>query len=274
MHLQFLSRCPAILLLLVLFAGPVGAAVPATLVGKVLHLQPYVYRGTADHVYRFDATHYTKIMAIGGFVTTSPVPMTNVDLLEFNEPKNTGTYRYTVLSETFATLDLGGWKIEFGKPNNAYQANSFFENGSTLGYGYFVRDYDSYTSAPVANVALRGRVAPGQPLIAGFITRERQNVLIRIVGPSLRQFGVTVPWEAPQFSLRGVPHIGSWVYRVGASQDRFNRLFGYVGAFPLVTWASDCVRIVTLGPGQHTLQCSTQGNDPGGETLIEIYRLP
>ena len=46
-----------------------------------------------------------------------------------------------------------------------------------------------------------------------------------------------------------------------------------VGAFPLPEGSSDCAALLTLNPGNYTIQVSGVGGTTG-EALVEVYVLP
>jgi hypothetical protein len=45
------------------------------------------------------------------------------------------------------------------------------------------------------------------------------------------------------------------------------------GAFPLAEGSADCAAVITVDPGQYTIQVSGVGNATG-VALVEIYVLP
>jgi hypothetical protein len=144
---------------------------------------------------------------------------------------------------------------------------------------------------PMANVSMRGNVAAETPLIVGFILKEdRRDVVIRIVGPSLRQFGVSRPWENPQFLLysagssaplsggpgprHGIAYYEDWS-SFEASTTGLTKLFSYTGAFPLDVGSGDAVGVTPrLLAGAYTIVCTPGVDSTGGEALVEVYVLP
>lgn len=174
------------------------------------------------------------------------------------------------------------------------------QNG--LGSGAFLlTDKPTADAAPLSNVSLRGRVEPGRPLIAGFVApgTERHDVLIRVVGPSLSQFGLTGTWADPDFSVvpaqpdtsqesffpdayyadwsapsRQTPDPSRPQTNLTNPADGFKKIFNYVGAFPLLASSKDAVQIMNVGSGAYTVVCIAPAGDPGGDVLIEIYFLP
>ena len=144
---------------------------------------------------------------------------------------------------------------------------------------------------PLSNLSLRGNVSAETPLIAGFFLKEPgRDVVIRVVGPSLRRFGVARPWADPRFALyaagRAEPIAGGpgprheiayyddWS-RGGTATAGLVRLFSAAGAFPLEEGSRDAVGVSPrLGAGAYTIVCATTADDSGGEALVEVYLLP
>lgn len=148
----------------------------------------------------------------------------------------------------------------------------------------------SVTSAPIlvtiddssrfVNLSSRGGVGDGdKSLIAGFVVTgvQSRTVVIRGVGPSLTQYGVTNPLPDPQLtvydaggrSVFGYALLDNWDANSdgGAYQKE---LYMGLGAFALDAGSKDAAGIVTLPPGQYTIQLSGK---PGqsGVALLEIY---
>jgi hypothetical protein len=177
---------------------------------------------------------------------------------------------------------------------------------------FTLSDLTTLQIAPAANVSLRGRVTAGQPLIVGFVvpgTRlpeglERsaadavaRDILIRVVGPSLTQFGIARVWADPDFQIfrdnvrapNRQWHYPDWsTFTNRYSPDNlpvdtrpnpdgvaaFRKIFSYLGAFPLLDNSKDAADVVRLGPGAYTIVCDPANGDAGGEVLIEVYFLP
>lgn len=145
---------------------------------------------------------------------------------------------------------------------------------------------------PLPNISLRGIASSDRPLIVGFVLRgDARDVLIRVVGPSLRNFGIPQVWENPRFDIyRGgstVPIGGSPGPRRDAiayyddwSSDStatvgLRRLFTHAGAFPLESGSKDAVGVTPrMVAGSYTVVCTPLSPDAGGEALVEVYVLP
>jgi len=223
-------------------------------------------------------------------------------------PPLDGTYTYARTGESSAMLKLLG---DDGYSESYSLIFSSVSEGtitySTLliepdGFGsFYFTDLSAAQSAPVLNVSARGQVSPGHPLIVGLVipgTQERE-VLIRAIGPSLAPFGVGGVWVDPDFQIYGVsnpaynpkqPHFGEVHYGdwsvvpmfglyppSGISPGlvaAFQKIFAYLGAFPLLAGSKDAAAVVRLAPGIYTIVASTGSGDAGGEALLEVYTLP
>lgn len=127
----------------------------------------------------------------------------------------------------------------------------------------------------VVNIATRSRVAPGQPMTAGFvITEGTKTVLIRAVGPTLGVFGV--PGVNPDPGLRlfsgqtVIAQNDNWTEAANSSDITTAAL--QVGAFALAAGSRDAAMLVTLKPGAYTAEAASVGA-AAGDTLVEVYEV-
>lgn len=129
-------------------------------------------------------------------------------------------------------------------------------------------------SGTLVNLSTRGQVGTGDGiLIAGFVVEnDTRRVLLRAVGPSLGQFGVTGFLTDPVLT----------VYRTGqstpiASNDDWGSAPELAsagraaGAFALVTASADSALLTTLAPGAYTVHVSGKNNGTG-VALLEVYQ--
>ena len=154
--------------------------------------------------------------------------------------------------------------------------------GSATGVA-LMEAYDASTqpsAARLVNMSARTNVGTGASiLIAGFtITGDApKTVLIRAIGPSLTQFGVTGVLAAPQLSLyrssdsAQLQQNASWLTAPNAAQIGLTA--AQVGAFALPATAKDSAILMTLDPGSYTAQVSGVGGTTG-VALVEIYEVP
>ncbi len=183
-------------------------------------------------------------------------------------------------------------KLEFSNQSDASAGKGDMGQGTHDFFGSFaLSKLATAEGQTVANLSIRGRVAPGSPLVVGFVLRnEESHVMIRVVGPSLRAFGIPQTWTNPRFELHGAgraapisgspgPRHGIAYYedwsRAETSVPGLNQLFSYVGAFSLEAGSRDAVGVTPRMPaGAYTVVCIAEDGDPGGETLVEVYVLP
>ena len=130
----------------------------------------------------------------------------------------------------------------------------------------------------LANLSARGPVAPGAPLIAGFVINGTapQRVLIRGIGPALGGFGVPGALANPTLTLfRGSTAVKTnddWFRDADATliRDAATK----TGAFALGATSLDATLLLYLDPGAYTAQVSASGNTNGtGIALVEIYEV-
>ena len=136
------------------------------------------------------------------------------------------------------------------------------------------------TSARLINMSARTNVGTGGSiLIAGFAIQgdAPKQVLIRAIGPSLTQFGVTGVLADPQLALfrqgttQPIQQNDNWLAATNAAQ--VGLAGAQVGAFNLPATSRDSAILVTLDPGTYSAQVSGVGNTTG-VALVEIYEVP
>ena len=130
--------------------------------------------------------------------------------------------------------------------------------------------------------ATRCRDGPRTRQIQGGGTRL---VLVRVVGPSLAQFGVSPLSGSPQlgvFQGTGTLQIATgqkWdsgsMNTQGYDAEAMSWIFSMVGAFPLVSGSNDVAFFGVMSPGVYTAQASdSKVTAAGGSALTEVYILP
>jgi len=137
-------------------------------------------------------------------------------------------------------------------------------------------DFDGTRSPRLMNASARTLVGLNdQVLIAGFAIggSTARTVLIRAVGPTLGDFGVSGTLSAPRLDLiRGSVTLASnagW-----GGDEQLSAASKAVGAFELGNLASkDCALLVTLPPGTYSAKVSG-ANGGTGVALVEVYDLP
>ncbi len=129
------------------------------------------------------------------------------------------------------------------------------------------------------NISTRAYVMPGRdPVIAGFVVNDHpRRVLIRGVGPTLAEFGVTEPLADPSIALHrnDVPALiatnDNW--QDNADRDALNDARSLVGAFALGDGSADAELLIELDPGVYTVHLASE-LPSGGTALIEVYAVP
>jgi hypothetical protein len=197
-----------------------------------------------------------------------------------------GTYTSPTSLQSIAQ-QVGAFALPVGSNDSALVANlgpgSYTVDlsgvGSTTGVG-LVEVYEVNTSeVPVlVNISTRAYVGTGSEiLIAGFVVTGSQpaQVLVRAVGPSLGNYGVTGLLAQPSLNLTTasgttVASNTGWGNQTNASQVASTA--ASVGAFPLTSGSADSALVVTLQPGAYTAQVSGVGGSTG-IALVEVYQV-
>jgi probable HAF family extracellular repeat protein len=151
-------------------------------------------------------------------------------------------------------------------------------NGIALAEVYDATQAGTFTASTprLVNVSARTQVGTGANiLIAGFVIggQTSKTVLIRVVGPTLGQFGVGGVLADPQLAL-----FDATPKQIAANDDWGNdpaiaAAFGKVGAFALPATSKDAALLVTLAPGAYSAQVSGVGGTTG-VALVEVYEIP
>lgn len=229
-----------------------------------------------------------------------------------SDPGRDGSYIYRRTGDATGAAELryddgrsGELEWIFTSPSGGYSGPSERSPDRT----FVLEEADAPAAMPASNISTRSRVAPGFPLHVGFVVpglprpdsgrkinqagaANAREVLIRAVGPSLAPLGVGKAWADPDFALfRGGVAYQPGQYRyadwstVPAAKTgipgpnpggvaAFRKIFGYVGAFPLLEGSKDAAAVVRLPPGAYTIVAEPRTGDPGGEVVIEVYFLP
>ena len=151
--------------------------------------------------------------------------------------------------------------------------------GGTSGVG-LVEIYDMVSGAPAAgtprliNVATRGDVSAGAPLIAGFVLGGTgpRRVLIRAAGPGLAALKVAKAMTDPALALyRGATLLAEnddWSRSRSPAAAAATAL--RAGAFAFADGSLDAALLVTLAPGAYTAVVTGVG-EASGLALVEVY---
>jgi len=160
----------------------------------------------------------------------------------------------------------------------AYTAEVSGLNGTT---GVALAEiYEVNSGSPeLINVSTRAFVSTGSSVeIAGLVVTGSQTakVLVRAIGPTLSQFGVTGVLTQPSLSV--VNSSGTtlatntgWATNTNAALIVSETLA--VGTFGLPQGSADCALLLTLPPGSYTAVVSGVGGT-SGVCLVEAYQAP
>ncbi len=157
-----------------------------------------------------------------------------------------------------------------------------------------VYDAGGNPGSRLVNLSVRSQVTRDEgALIAGIVITgtTARTVLVRGLGPMLRQFGVRDALDTPKLEIFdavnvllaenddwspgrawGYPELGSFLLPTGSGK-KLAEIARQVGAFELSIYNRDAAVLVTLPPGSHTVMLSGVGGATG-EALIEIYEVP
>lgn len=129
----------------------------------------------------------------------------------------------------------------------------------------------------LVNVSARSAVGTGADLlIAGFVVSGgTRSLLVRAAGPALADFGVEATLADPLLRLfrgtRAIAENDDWsaTSQAAAIEARAREIF----AFPLANGSRDAALLVTLPPGNYSVQVSGAGAVRTGVGLVELYEL-
>lgn len=163
-------------------------------------------------------------------------------------------------------------------PPIPYNHLQIFRDNTGMGDDSFLLRI-TLSESRLINISTRGQVGIGpQKMIAGFVIQgaESKTVLIRGVGPTLGNFGVTGVLEDSFVDLVRKTPTGD--VPVSENDDwggdaAMASAMTAVGAFPLDTGSKDACLLVTLEPGAYTAKVSGVG-DLTGVALVEVYEVP
>ena len=221
-------------------------------------------------------------------------------------PSSSGTYTYELApgnpNEATLNLNAPGLLATAMSETLDYQSDTS-GSGITLGFTFFLSSPNTFLSNASNRVALR----VGDISTTGFVIEgsSPRLVLIRVVGPSLANFGVSPVSNNPKLELfsssgaalafgqnwslatfssfepnlslgsSGTSPIAAYPSPAQFDAQAMKWIFGIAGAFPLNTNSNDQVFFGMLPPGAYTVQASDSTVGAGGGTaLIEIYILP
>ena len=175
-------------------------------------------------------------------------------------------------------LDSADSALLVSLPPGAYTAEINGLNSTTgvaLAEVYEVKSGDP----ELINISTRAFVNTGSNVeIGGFVVKGSHSakVLVRAIGPTLSQFGVSGVLAQPSLSV--VDSSGNTVasntgWSTNANPTTIATEMAAVGAFALPSGSADSVLLLTLPPGSYTAVVSGI-NGTSGVALVEVYEAP
>lgn len=139
--------------------------------------------------------------------------------------------------------------------------------------------YDADANASgvrLVNVSARGNVQPGAGVLtAGLVIGGNgpETVLLRGVGPTLKDFSISDYLPTPQLSLYDqAGHLIASNSKWDSTSGLISFAASQVGAFALPAGSADTALLVTLMPGNYSVQVTGQ-NGATGVALVEVYEV-
>jgi hypothetical protein len=148
-------------------------------------------------------------------------------------------------------------------------------NGFSAAYSFPTPLTIDAAGAPsrLTNLSVRGLDgAAGNALIVGIVVAGTgtKSALVRAVGPTLSQFGVTGLLAAPQLSLLNSSQAVVASDAAWGGTAALSAAFAQTGAFPLPPTSLDSAVLATLAPGSYSAQVAG-ANGGTGVVLLEVY---
>lgn len=139
----------------------------------------------------------------------------------------------------------------------------------------------------LTNLSVRSKLKVGDSLVVGFVitggSGSTVRVMVRAIGPTLAQFGVTDYMPDPRLVLTANTSFGS----ISIAQNDWDaptplvttdimkqlRIESSYGAFPLPADSKDAGLLVDLKPGAYTITVSGTNAGDAGTVLAEVYNV-
>ena len=127
----------------------------------------------------------------------------------------------------------------------------------------------------LVNISARGTVGTGTSIMTGgfVITgNSTETILIRAVGPTLSNYGVTGVLAQPTLTIYNSSGTSVASNTIWGGGSTLSSVMTQVGAFALPSTSADSAVLVTLPAGAYTVQVSGV-NGTTGNALVEIYEV-
>lgn len=243
----------------------IGQESPAAFPFEANRVYGYYYDNTSRE-YLYSRVEYGLYLSDGRFEIDEERTRENVRVAELgsNGSETAATLEgfVSVRSTAWAFAEQHGW-------------GSLFV-AEKAGTRYRLLALGSFPPLPqtrMANISTRGLVQDATPLTAGFVVTgpAPRTYLIRAVGPTLSQFGVSafLPNPSLRVMLEGsvVAQNDDWGVGQFSNAALLTSASTTLGAFQLIAGSRDAAVLVTLPPGAYTVQVS----GGSGEALVEVY---
>ena len=131
------------------------------------------------------------------------------------------------------------------------------------------------STSRLVNISARGTVGTGTSIMTGgfVITgNSTETILIRAVGPTLSNYGVTGVLAQPTLTVYNASGTSVATNTIWGGGSTLSSAMTQVGAFALPSTSADSAVLVTLPAGAYTVQVSGV-NGTTGNALVEIYEV-
>jgi kumamolisin len=199
-------------------------------------------------------------------------PSSNVSIISAADTL-TGAFPYTSTSSLdsalVASLSNGAYTVQIATKNSAtgYALAEVYDATSSGAY--------SLTNPRLINISCLQQISSGSSLTAGFVIggSTTEQVLIRVVGPTLGSFGIAGYIPDPKLVVYNsassiVANNAGW-----GGNSAISAANSMTGAFQFSSNSSkDSAVIINLQPGSYTVQASS-ASGVAGVVLIEVYEV-
>jgi cyclophilin family peptidyl-prolyl cis-trans isomerase len=195
------------------------------------------------------------------------------------------TYQWLVNGQPISGATNASYMLPGASANDmGFYAARLSSAGSSVTTSYASLTVNIPGGSRLVNVSTRGRAAAGEPLTPGFVIRGTgtKNLIVRAIGPSLEQFGVSGVVADPRMEVvpLGQSNViltnDDWGSASAADVNALVTTSVTVGAFGLAAASKDAASLAALtvpgsSNGGYTVNITPVGNSAAGTTLAEIY---
>jgi len=207
-------------------------------------------------LYNSAGTSIAANSAWGGSSTLSTI-FTQVGAFPLTATSNDAVLNQSLTSGTYSAIVTGA-------------------NSSTGAAMVEIYDADpTGATSRLVNISARGIVGSGTSIMTGgfVITgNSTETILIRAVGPTLSNYGVTGVLAQPTLTVYNASGTSVASNTIWGGGSTLSSAMTQVGAFALPSTSADSAVLVTLPAGAYTVQVSGV-NGTTGNALVEIYEV-